>query len=91
MQSELLRLWRDEFVVRERLLELDATVLTPKPVLDASGHTEKFCDYMLESADGADYVRADHKLEEWLDVVLNDTSAPPERIEQVRADRSPCL
>jgi glycyl-tRNA synthetase len=49
------------------VFELDCTILTDKKVLDASGHTAKFCDKMMTSKDGLDFVRADHILEDWIE------------------------
>jgi glycyl-tRNA synthetase len=32
------------------MLEINATCLTPENVFVASGHVEKFCDYMVKDA-----------------------------------------
>jgi glycyl-tRNA synthetase (class II) len=58
------------------VMELDCTALTPKTVLDVSGHTEKFCDYLVTRRADDQAVRADHLLEEWIDAALDDDSKP---------------
>merc|ERR1719319_1749740 len=42
MKANLLAAWRNFFVLEEQMLEVDCTVLTPEPVLKASGHVERF-------------------------------------------------
>ena len=46
MKSNLLQAWRNHFVLEEQMLEVDCTILTPEPVLKASGHVERFTDLM---------------------------------------------
>ena len=37
MKQNLLQAWRSHFVLEEQMLEVDCTVLTPEPILEASG------------------------------------------------------
>jgi glycyl-tRNA synthetase len=91
VQAALVGEWRKTFVVNEDILELDATCLTPKVVLDVSGHTAKFCDFLVTSKTGDESVRADHLLEDWIDKRLESegVSAAVEaemRVARARAD-----
>jgi len=58
--EEMLRLWRQHFVVREKMLRMDCTALTPENILKASGHVDKFADYMVKDVTTGDCYRLDH-------------------------------
>jgi glycyl-tRNA synthetase len=78
MQSAVLQRWREDFIIREQnVYELDCTILTAKEVLDASGHTAKFCDKMITSKAGDEHVRADHILEDWIEKRLEEPNVDP--------------
>jgi len=76
VQAALVNHWRQTFVNGEDLMELDCSVLTPKTVLDVSGHTEKFCDFLVTRKADEEPMRADHLLEEWIDARLADEANP---------------
>lgn len=40
--------WHKHFVIQERMLKVNCSILTPEPVLKASGHVDKFADYMVK-------------------------------------------
>lgn len=61
------------------MLEIDATILTPEVVLKASGHVEKFCDFMVKDVTTSDYYRADHLLVQTLEKMGADPKCTPER------------
>ena len=72
LKANLLSEWRRHFVLAEQMLEVDCTVLTPEPVLRASGHVEKFTDYMVHDTVTGECFRADHLLEAALERVKAD-------------------
>ena len=47
LKNNMLSLWRDHFIQEEDMLEIEGTMLTPKPVLKASGHVDRFEDLMV--------------------------------------------
>lgn len=47
LKSNMLNAWRQFFVLEEQMLEVDCSILTPEPVLKASGHVDRFADYMV--------------------------------------------
>jgi glycyl-tRNA synthetase len=59
LQANIVSLWRKHFVLEERMLEVDSTILTPAAVFETSGHVDKFCDWMCKDPNG-DFLRADH-------------------------------
>lgn len=70
VKNNLLAVWRQHFIVEENMLELEATCLTPAPVLKASGHVDKFNDLMVEDVETSQPYRADHLLGEHLENLL---------------------
>ncbi len=48
LQANIVDAWRKHFVLEENMLELDCTVVTPEPVLQTSGHVDKFADWMCK-------------------------------------------
>lgn len=77
VKANLVSLWRNHFVLFDGMLEVDCTCLTPKPVLDASGHTSKFSDYMVRDVVTLHCYRADHLLKaHWKSLVDNPETKP---------------
>ncbi|KAI6652749.1 Glycine--tRNA ligase isoform X2 [Oopsacas minuta] len=72
LKANLLSEWRRHFVLAEQMLEVDCTVLTPEPILRASGHVDKFTDYMVHDTVTGECFRADHLLEASLERVKAD-------------------
>lgn len=56
--------WRDFFIRREGLLELDTPIIVPERVFEASGHVEHFKDPVVECVACKRSYRADHLLKE---------------------------
>ena len=67
LKNNILSTWREFFVQEEDMLEIEATMLTPKPVLKASGHVDKFEDLMVTDVKTGEFFRADHLLENYLE------------------------
>jgi glycyl-tRNA synthetase (class II) len=64
--------------------------VTPEVVLRASGHVERFTDFMVTDALTHDCHRADHLLEAALEARLADAAAPPSADEREVGPRGPC-
>ncbi len=69
---ELLRniknLWWKKFVTtREDVVGIDANIISPKKVWDASGHTSGFSDVLIDCKACKSRMRADHLIEDWLE------------------------
>ncbi|XP_013410317.1 glycine--tRNA ligase [Lingula anatina] len=72
MKANLLNAWRKHFILEEQMLEVDCSMLTPEPVLIASGHVERFSDYMVKDMKNGQCFRADHLIEAHLEKLLTD-------------------
>merc|ERR1719233_1267375 len=72
MKQNLLQAWRKHFVLEEQMLEVDCTVLTPEPILDASGHVARFADLMVKDTKNGECFRLDHLIKAALEKVCAD-------------------
>ena len=48
LKNNVEQLWRNHFVLEEDMLEVCCSNLTPEGVLKASGHVDKFEDFMVK-------------------------------------------
>ncbi|KRX64761.1 Glycine--tRNA ligase [Trichinella sp. T9] len=71
MKANLLQIWRNHFIIEENMLEVDCSMLTPEQVLMASGHVDRFCDYMVKDVINGECFRADHLIKAHVEKVLN--------------------
>ncbi|CAM6000212.1 unnamed protein product, partial [Sphagnum balticum] len=72
IKANLINEWRRHFVLEEQMLEIDCSMLTPSPVLVASGHVARFSDYMVKDMKTGECFRADHLIEGELEKKLDD-------------------
>ncbi len=70
-KANILAQWRSHFVLEEQMLEVDCTMLTPEPVLKASGHVDKFADLMVKDVKNGECFRLDHLIKAHLEKVGN--------------------
>lgn len=84
LQANIIDAWRKHFVLEEDMLEVDCTMLTPHEVLKTSGHVDKFADWMCKDPKNGQIFRADHFVEEVLELRLNGNKEA--RGEKVQVD-----
>mmetsp|Transcript_32345 Transcript_32345/g.5839 ORF Transcript_32345/g.5839 Transcript_32345/m.5839 type:complete len:129 (-) Transcript_32345:1522-1908(-) len=72
MKRELEDFWRRHFILEEDMLEFSGTNITPESVLQASGHVEKFSDFMVKEEGTGICFRADKYLENYIEEKLKD-------------------
>jgi glycyl-tRNA synthetase len=70
LKANIVSQWRKHFVVNENMLEMECTNLTPSVVLEASGHVERFTDFMTRDEITGECFRADKLLEQSIDDYL---------------------
>ena len=71
-KANVTQFWRQHFVMNEGMLELECPAVTPYQVLKASGHVDRFEDYMVTDTVTGDPLRADHLLEDFLEKLIDD-------------------
>ena len=85
LKANMINFWRNHFVVEEDMLEVECTMLTPEPILRASGHVERFTDVMVKDVKTGDCYRADHLLEAHLEKLLEGKGLSVEKKEEMSA------
>lgn len=84
MKTNLLSEWRKFFIDEEDMLEVDTSILTPEPVLKASGHVDRFADYMVKDLKTGECFRADHLIEAHIEKALVDKKLSEEVLTEMR-------
>ncbi|CAH1789407.1 unnamed protein product [Owenia fusiformis] len=84
MKANLINEWRKFFILEEHMLEVDCSMLTPEPVLKASGHVDRFSDFMVKDLKNGECFRADHLIEAQFEKLLADKKVPEETKEVIR-------
>jgi len=85
MKANILNAWRSFFILEEQMLEVDTCMLTPEIVLKASGHVERFADYMVKDLKTGECFRADHLIEGHFEKMLLDKKIPESAKFEIRA------
>lgn len=75
LKSNMLNAWRQFFVMEEQMLEVDCSILTPEPVLKASGHVDRFADFMVKDLKTGECFRLDHLIKNHLEKLAADKVA----------------
>eukprot|EP00927_Polykrikos_kofoidii_P016720 TRINITY_DN17577_c0_g1_i1.p1 TRINITY_DN17577_c0_g1~~TRINITY_DN17577_c0_g1_i1.p1 ORF type:complete len:673 (-),score=114.56 TRINITY_DN17577_c0_g1_i1:90-1982(-) len=75
LKTNIIQQWRNHFVIEEQLQEIDDTNIMPHAVLKASGHVDRFSDFLVrDTADEKKFFRADKLLEDVMDEKLKEKS-----------------
>jgi len=85
VKTNIIGLWRRHFVIEEGLFEIEDTNIMPHPVLKASGHVDRFNDFMVKDLkDESKYFRADKLLEEAMEVIIRDPKRTQEEKDEAK-------
>lgn len=77
MKTNMLSYWRQHFVLEESMCEVECTCLTPEEVFKVSGHVSRFNDVMVRDTVTGECIRADKRLEEWVEAQLQGGAELP--------------
>lgn len=75
--------WHKHFVIQERMLKVNCSILTPEPVLKASGHVDKFADYMVKDVVTGECFRLDHLIKQHFEKIKSDKKTSQEEKETI--------
>ncbi|KAK6050619.1 tRNA ligase class II core domain protein [Cooperia oncophora] len=75
LKANMLQEWRKHFILEEGMLEVDCTSLTPEAVLKASGHVDRFADWMVKDLKTGECFRADHLIKNAAEKIIADKKA----------------
>ena len=78
IKSNIIDLWRKHFVIEENMLEVDCASLTPERVFVASGHVQRFADWMVKDPETHECFRADKLVGEFIDRELEENADLPQ-------------
>lgn len=78
LKSNMIQLWRKYFILNENMLEVDCSILTPEPVLKASGHVERFADLMTKDVKSGECFRLDHLIKAHLEKIKSEKNTKAE-------------
>lgn len=78
LKSNMIQLWRKYFILQEQMLEVDCSILTPEPVLKASGHVERFADLMTKDVKSGECFRLDHLIKAHLEKIKSEKNTKQE-------------
>lgn len=78
LKSNMIQLWRKYFILQEQMLEVDCSILTPEPVLKASGHVERFADLMTKDIKTGECFRLDHLIKAHLEKIKSEKNTKTE-------------
>ena len=73
IKDKLIKIWKD-FFVEENFVEIEGSIILPKDVLDASGHTKSFVDPITKCKKCQTIYRADNLIEEKLNIKVEGKS-----------------
>lgn len=66
IKTNLLQLWRRFFILEDHMLEIDCPALTTEPVFRASGHVDRFSDFLVKDVVTNECYRVDHLIQSHL-------------------------
>lgn len=76
--DNMLSEWHKHFVIQERMLKVNCSILTPEAVLKASGHVDKFADYMVKDVKSGECFRLDHLIKQHFEKKVSDKKTTQE-------------
>ena len=68
LKNNIISKFREQFIAKEGFYEIESPTVTPYEVLKASGHVDNFTDPIVECKNCLESFRADHLIEEFVDV-----------------------
>ncbi|MBQ6443367.1 MAG: glycine--tRNA ligase [Methanosphaera sp.] len=86
LKTNIMNLWREYYVSKERFFEIEAPTVMPKETLKASGHVDNFTDPMTQCSECKEIYRADHIIEENIDRDVE--GLPDETLTQIIKDNN---
>lgn len=86
--TNLINLWRRWFILEENMQQITTSSLAPEIVFQASGHCAKFEDKMVRDEVTDECHRADHLLEDIIDVILKNSQLTHVEIQTLNQTRA---
>ena len=88
LKQNIEQYWREHFILEDNMLELGCTNLTPFKVFEASGHVDKFTDFMVKDEKTGAFYRADKIIQEHIEKTFEKDAGKnklkPDLIEEMK-------
>jgi len=89
LKNNIIHQWRNHFVIEEQLMEIEDTNIMPHAVLKASGHVDRFSDFLVrDSGDEKKFFRADKLLEDVMEEKLKEKDLSAEKLKEYAVVRN---
>jgi len=89
LKTNIIQQWRNHFVIEEQMMEIEDTNIMPHQVLKASGHVDRFSDFLVRDvANSKTYFRADKLLEEVMDKKMQEPGVTDATIKELTIVRN---
>jgi len=89
LKTNILQRWRNHFVIEEQMMEIEDTHIMPHQVLKASGHVDRFSDFLVrDEKDEKKFYRADKLLEDVMDEKLKEKGLSAELVKEYTVVRN---
>eukprot|EP00930_Biecheleria_cincta_P097809 TRINITY_DN8949_c0_g1_i1.p1 TRINITY_DN8949_c0_g1~~TRINITY_DN8949_c0_g1_i1.p1 ORF type:complete len:630 (+),score=150.63 TRINITY_DN8949_c0_g1_i1:68-1957(+) len=83
LKTNIIQQWRNHFVIEEQMMEIEDTNIMPHPVLKASGHVDRFSDFLVrDTADEKKFFRADKLLEDVMEEKLKEKGLADDKVKE---------
>lgn len=83
LKNNIIQQWRNHFVIEEQLMEIEDTNIMPHPVLKASGHVDRFSDFLVrDSGDEKKFFRADKLLEDVMEDKIKEKGVSADKVKE---------
>mmetsp|Transcript_38944 Transcript_38944/g.102916 ORF Transcript_38944/g.102916 Transcript_38944/m.102916 type:complete len:624 (-) Transcript_38944:65-1936(-) len=83
LKTNIIQQWRNHFIIEEQMMEIEDTNIMPYPVLKASGHVDRFSDFLVrDTGDEKKFFRADKLLEDFMEAKMKEKDVTPEKLKE---------
>lgn len=83
LKNNILQLWRQQFVLRERMFEIDCPSITIPAVFKASGHIDRFTDHIVKDIKTKEEFRLDHLIKAHLEQLIVEDKTNSTEYEEI--------
>lgn len=80
IQNNLVDEWKKHFIINDRMLQVDCSILTPEIVFKASGHLAKFSDILVKDSKTNESYRVDHLLKSEIKKLIKKSTKNQEEL-----------
>lgn len=89
LKANIIQQWRKHFIIEEQMMEIEDTNIMPYPVLKASGHVDRFSDFLVRDVnDEKKFFRADKLLEDVMEEKLKEKGLSQEKVKEYTVVRN---